>query len=604
MTDRFVTVPDSLEIPADVKVPSARLSDSTAAGRALLDAADAAAQRTALGLGTAATTPATDYATAAQGAKADAGDVAQITLTGNLALTIPEGHPAGQVYRCAITQTTGGHTVTYSGASVTVDTTAGASTQIELRPTGSGWAVAYPPAVATATAAQGALADSAIQAADLTSPQALQLNPLATAQRGAAPRILTLAVGTEDETAQGYMTKGTIAADTDNYRYGGRGWKITNNPGETYFKWVLNKPAPGATTPLATPAWQAMCMWVYIYDATKVTNLQVNIYHSADLSATYRWLWAANTAPTTTLVTGWNFIRIPASFSSNNPTRNIYQVELLVGVNADDASVTIGHWYLECPSKARFILTADRGYQTFYANIYPEMKARNWPVTFAVDCMLFGTGSGITSVMSLADMKTCAAENGNSISFHGWDGSPTSAMTEAQLRTDTLRSIKFLQREFPNSLGRFWRAAFVQNSAAQRAAVYDYLLAAAAGGADNLGPTMWPPNNWYHIRRWSLDNYKTLGNIADLFTQAQATHLTYNVFVHGYDSTTPGWDVDSTRWALFRDSLDAAVAAGWAEVVTFEQLFLESGGTFSTSGGATVAEYTDATGARVVKSLL
>ena len=42
MTDRFVTVPDSLEIPADVKVPSARLSDSTAAGRALLDAADAA----------------------------------------------------------------------------------------------------------------------------------------------------------------------------------------------------------------------------------------------------------------------------------------------------------------------------------------------------------------------------------------------------------------------------------------------------------------------------------------------------------------------------------------------------------------------------------
>jgi hypothetical protein len=46
-------------------------SASTAAGRALVTAADAAAQRTALGLGTAATTAATDYATAAQGAKAD-----------------------------------------------------------------------------------------------------------------------------------------------------------------------------------------------------------------------------------------------------------------------------------------------------------------------------------------------------------------------------------------------------------------------------------------------------------------------------------------------------------------------------------------------------
>ena len=66
MTDRFVTVPDSLELPAAVKVPSARLSDSGATGRAALAAADAAALRAAAELGSAATTAATDYATAAQ----------------------------------------------------------------------------------------------------------------------------------------------------------------------------------------------------------------------------------------------------------------------------------------------------------------------------------------------------------------------------------------------------------------------------------------------------------------------------------------------------------------------------------------------------------
>lgn len=68
-------------------------------------------------------------------------EVDQITLTGNLALTIPEGHPAGQVYRCAITQTTGGHTVTYDDMPLIIDTDPGASTLVEFWPGGK---VTYP----------------------------------------------------------------------------------------------------------------------------------------------------------------------------------------------------------------------------------------------------------------------------------------------------------------------------------------------------------------------------------------------------------------------------------------------------------------------------
>jgi hypothetical protein len=58
---------------SDARTPTAHnqaastISDSTTAGRALLTAADATAQRTSLGLGTAATTASTDYAPAAQG---------------------------------------------------------------------------------------------------------------------------------------------------------------------------------------------------------------------------------------------------------------------------------------------------------------------------------------------------------------------------------------------------------------------------------------------------------------------------------------------------------------------------------------------------------
>lgn len=57
---------------ADASITLDKLgSDITAAGKALLDDANAAAQRTTLGLGTAATTAASAYATAAQGTKAD-----------------------------------------------------------------------------------------------------------------------------------------------------------------------------------------------------------------------------------------------------------------------------------------------------------------------------------------------------------------------------------------------------------------------------------------------------------------------------------------------------------------------------------------------------
>lgn len=60
---------------------------STAAGRALVTAANAAAQRTALGLGSAATAASTDFATAAQGAKADSavqpGSLAAVATSGS-----------------------------------------------------------------------------------------------------------------------------------------------------------------------------------------------------------------------------------------------------------------------------------------------------------------------------------------------------------------------------------------------------------------------------------------------------------------------------------------------------------------------------------------
>ena len=138
MTDRFVTVPDSLELPPAVKVGVGRLHDSTVAGRALLTGADAAAQRSSLGLGTAAVADAADFEAAGTTAAAfDVVAVDQITLTAPLALTVPAGFPAGQVYRVTLTQDgTGGHTVTYDGQPL--DIAAAGSTAVDFRPDGAG----------------------------------------------------------------------------------------------------------------------------------------------------------------------------------------------------------------------------------------------------------------------------------------------------------------------------------------------------------------------------------------------------------------------------------------------------------------------------------
>jgi hypothetical protein len=66
---------------------AANISDSTTTGRALLTAADAAAARTTLALGTAATTASTAYATTAQGAKADTAVQPARTITAGTGLT-------------------------------------------------------------------------------------------------------------------------------------------------------------------------------------------------------------------------------------------------------------------------------------------------------------------------------------------------------------------------------------------------------------------------------------------------------------------------------------------------------------------------------------
>ena len=91
--------------------------------------------------------------------------VQQVALTSNLIYTIPEGTPSGIVHRVAFTQDgTGGHTVTHGPDTLVIDTTAGASTLVEIWPGGE---VVYPGATGS-----GSLYSSATQVGTLTLPAA------------------------------------------------------------------------------------------------------------------------------------------------------------------------------------------------------------------------------------------------------------------------------------------------------------------------------------------------------------------------------------------------------------------------------------------------
>jgi hypothetical protein len=103
-------------------VASTGITDSTAVGRALLTAADAAAQRTSLGLGSAATQASTAFSPAASAAvavaasrnltNADAGKTLEVTAAG-VTLTVPAG--LNLVPGVIVQRHTGGTSIAFAG---------------------------------------------------------------------------------------------------------------------------------------------------------------------------------------------------------------------------------------------------------------------------------------------------------------------------------------------------------------------------------------------------------------------------------------------------------------------------------------------------------
>lgn len=425
-----------------------------------------------------------------------------------------------------------------------------------------------------------------------------RVSPAVTSRRGAHPRIMSLICGTEDETLG--QANCTITADTTNYKIAGRAWKMTMSGAVTATA-VLSAPIPPAASGLlAFPPAQAVCMWLYCPDASKIDWAGVEL--SLNAGNTALWFNTTLTAPAQTLVNGWNLVRLKTANGLEVVQAswgNLNRVRVYVDTNAA-TTATIGHVWLECPERARMIFVLDRGYRTFATNGLARMRAAGIPATWAVDVEKLGANVGqVAEAVTEADIATYAAA-GDSISFHGFTALPTATMTAAEARVDTIKCIKWLQAR--GYAGRMWRAAWVQDTAANSAAVRDLLLGQAQSSMPSVRLGCWPPIDLHNMERWNF-YARTTTEVDTHFMLLEKTHgltITYNHGIHaagGNDATPAEFDYWMTK-------VEAALDAGWLEATTFEGLWLESGGSFGTVGNDTTAVYTDAAAGVATKRVL
>lgn len=421
----------------------------------------------------------------------------------------------------------------------------------------------------------------------------LPLNAAITANRGALPRIVSLVSGTEDEAA--VANSATLAVDTVNYKVGRQGRKMTM-AGAVTGRMTVTPVSPATSGLLSVPPAQAVSLWIFLEDVTKITSVNVTIFQ--DSGNTVSWSRTNTDAPVQALVTGWNLLRWAASEGTTTSWGTLNRIDIKVITNAA-TTATVGHLYLECPEKARMLFILDRGYKTFVTRGgLARFRASNIPITWALDPTLLGTSVGtVNEVVTEAEIAQYAAD-GDSVSFHSWDGSATAAFTAAECRTDTARAVKWLQAR--GYKGRMWRAAWTQNSAANASAINDMVVAQATGSV-GTGLAIWPPRDRWNIPRWSVHG-RTTGDIDTRFDLWQKTNSLMVVYTHGIDENG-AFDITPTLFDYFMTKVEAGIAAGWLQPVTFEQMWLQSGFQWGDVAGGTTSQVYDKGAASLIQTM-
>lgn len=372
-------------------------------------------------------------------------------------------------------------------------------------------------------------------------------------------KTVELVSGQDDETP--IVTNSTLSVDDVNFKVGNRAWKITTSGATTATAKVSNDL-------LKHPPASAIGAWVYVDDPGLITQITIEIR----LPSTATW-----TRTESNLVQGWNLIRFPSSAGAsesiliNEWGKGATWVRF-IAVTTGATSFTIGRVWAECPPKAQILFIEDGGYTTFLNTGYQDLKARNIPVTWSLDPAKLGTSLGTKAErITETDVMELGKENNNSMNFHGYTGDPTATMTKEQIRSDVVKSLKWLdQRGFTE--GYSWRSAWVQNSATNADAARSLLMAYATPNS-SAALTNFPPTDRWNIPRLALHGMSQSA-LDSYFNILRVTNQLMVVYTHGIhvDGTTGGADTTPSEWEYFISKIDQGISEGWLEGVTLETL--------------------------------
>lgn len=370
------------------------------------------------------------------------------------------------------------------------------------------------------------------------------------------PQIVTLVGGQDDESP--ILSNCTVSPDTTNYKVGDRGTKVSFAGAVTA---TLKYDPLSTDDPMMFKPASAVGVWFYVYDASLMGNVTIEIYLTANGSE--KWIRTAQN-----LTDGWNLVRWAAHEGGVGNWNEAHAIRI-IATSSGATDITIGHMWLECPKKAQILFIEDGGYTTFLNEGYPDLKKRGIPVTWSIDPFRVGETGRVTE----SEILELAQENNNDINYHGFDGAVTSSMTEGEIRSDCIKSIKWLQHRGIYE-GHLWRSAWVQNTA-QNAHASKGLMLAYATPDNTSSLTCFPPSNKWDIPRTSVHatNQATLDGY---FETMKKTHQLLVIYTHGVNDAG-GNDSTHAQWDYFISKIDQGINEGWLEGVSFPQLLKANG---------------------------